>query len=766
MHKIGAAFLAGVWVLHQFSTLPPWQWLLGLGLIGLGLLILRLGWLAAFCLAFSWAGSYGHLRLANELPVDAQAIDLQVVGKVAGIPEASGRRVRFLFDIESIAQDPKIAPMRARLSWYGKYPQLVPGSRWTLTARLKRPHGFMNPGGFDYEAWLFEKRVRATGYVRAGEQNSPDSQRVAIDRLRAGISANIEKHDLAFPQLLAALVVGDRQGISKDLWQVFTRTGTNHLMAISGLHIGLAAAAGYFLCAWLWRFSRYLQKYCLRPLFSVWGSLAFALCYSALAGFQIPTQRALIMLLVVLLSTLLRRPLKPLHGLSVALIAVLVFDPSSILSAGFWLSFFAVAVIVFLLAGRPAKQNKMLIWSKLQVGLALALLPLALTFFQRGSLVAPLANLVAIPLVSLLVVPLALVGTLLEPLLSDLLNPCYWLADHVLILLVSWLGWLAELDLSQWRHALPQDSLAKMVALGFSLLAILLLLAPRAFPFRWLALPLSLPLLLPATPRLQAGEFELSLLDVGQGLAAVIETRNHVLVYDTGARFAADFDVGEAVLEPFLRDQGLAKRIDKLVISHGDNDHAGGFESLQALIPITEVLTSVADEIKHPTVKSCMAGQAWVWDKVRFQVLHPTDEKFAGNNRSCVLRVEAGPYSLLLPGDIEAAAEVELVAANSKLQADVLVAPHHGSKSSSTQSFVSTVSPRYLLYPVGHLNRFGFPHPEVSARYAKLGAQQLLSADTGTIRIIVNAQIGISEPRLYRQQALRYWHARGLFLAP
>jgi competence protein ComEC len=488
------------------------------------------------------------------------------------------------------------------------------------------------------------------------------------------------------------------------------------------------------------------------PVFAAGGALLAATGYAALAGFVIPTQRALIMLAVAMGGVFLRRRPAASQLLAGALLAVLLFDPLSVLAPGFWLSFAAVAVIGFAMHGEHSRRSFWHQWGYLQWAIALAMLPLTLALFQRASLVSPLANMLAVPVFDLAAVPLTLVGVVVLAVLPETL--AQWpLAAAAWLLELLWplLEWLAAREYAQWLapSAPPWALLCALVGAGW-------LLAPRGVPARWVGMVWWAPLLTstPAAPAMN--EAWVALLDVGQGLAAVVRTQNHALVYDAGPRVGRSFDAGDAVVVPYLRAQGV-RRIDTLIISHGDNDHIGGAESVSHAMPVQQTLSSVPWRLADAS--ACEAGQSWEWDGVEFTILAPPPGAYGRHNdASCVLRV-ASPYGVvLLPGDVETRAERELLARTSeKLAADILVAPHHGSLTSSSCAFLAAVGPRYVFFPVGYRNRHHHPHARVRARYELIGARQYDSAAGGALAARLGAH-GI-EVDAHRERARRYWFA-------
>lgn len=731
MRLLAIGFLVGVVTLVNQAELPDplYAWaLLPLVLLFFLLPGSRLLWglLAGFC----WALLQSYQQLYPVLPLDLEGEDIVIEAQVLNVPQRNAQRLRFIVKpLQAKSENGSaILPEKLRLAWYRAPVTLKSGERWRLQVRLKRAHGFKNPGGFDYERWLFTQGIGATGYVRDSEEN----QRIAaagfsINALREQISSRIKQHFKDENSgLLQALTLGLRADIDPRDWDTLIATGTNHLLAISGLHIGLVAGFGYWLVLWLWRLSPQLCCWFPAQRAAALLSLFPALSYAALAGFSVPTQRALIMLAVIAAGVAWSRPVAKTTLLAIALFAVLVFDSLAVLSPGFWLSFTAVTVIFLGLWGnmRPAGKWRQLLW--VQLWLSLALLPLTFWFFGQGSLASPLANLFAVPLVGIFIVPLALMGVVMLYLYAPLGAGLLSVANTGLDRLLAALGWLAARE-----GALVHQSIPSVWILILLLLSAAILLAPRGLPGRWLALIWMLPLFLIKTPAPEYGGFRVSFLDVGQGLSVVVQTQGHTLLYDTGARFSPRFSAVEAAVMPFLRQQGI-NRIDTLVLSHADSDHSGGAGLLRESIAVEKTLASFAASMSQ---QLCRAGQHWEWEGVYFHILHPpTLLPEVENDRSCVLSIENDHGRVLLTGDISRRVEGELISEfGQSLASTVIQVPHHGSLTSSSETFIDNVKPGYAVFNVGYRNRFGFPKPAVEDRYRKVGATVLRTDKEGAV---------------------------------
>jgi len=756
----GIAFLAGVLLAQSVPQLPgfgPTAAIAACGTILFTTRPLRLPALVA--VGFAWTVFCAQWQLAEQLPAALEGERITVTGYVADLPESNARRVRFLFAIDTVEIDgePVDMPLRVRLSWYGNHLPMVVGDHWRFEVRLKRPHGFSNPGGFDYEGWLFQKGIRATGYVlRKGDRMrlKTGGYRYINGRFRQYTGEKIDAAATGVTHLgtLRALAIGDRSGIDREGWRRLTGTGTNHLFAISGLHIGLISVLVYFLAARCWRVSRVICSRVSRQIFACGFAILGASFYAMMAGFALPTQRALIMLLVPAFAIMSRRRVPPLAGIGAALLLVLIFDPFSTLSPGFWLSFGAVGIIIFRLAGRVAQPGWLGKTITLQIAIAIGLSPFLLALFGQLPTASAIANLLAVPWVSLTVVPLTLLGVLFSFTGELVAGWCFQLAD--LAIGIFW-HFLAAIESSE---LFPVVSLASTpAAVVFAGGGVALLLLPRGSGLRVLSVLLLLPLLTPAERGLSPGDLKVTVFDVGQGLSVLVETAGKALIYDTGTRFSASFNAGDAVIVPALKYLGVPG-IDKLIISHSDLDHRGGLQALVRNVPVKEILSSDPGAI---AVKStaCYGGQRWQWDEVQFDVLHPTDRfgHASTNNRSCVLRITTGGTSVLLPGDIELAAERELLSMD-ELRADILLVPHHGSNTSSTQEFVDLIRPEHAVFSVGYRNSFGFPKTAVERRYARAGATSWRTDRDGAIVFQWSADAGKWSAYSYRNKFARFWN--------
>lgn len=763
MRLIAIGFLAGILLVQQLPALPsPW-W----GLLAVPMAVLWRRWprVAAASLAIlvgvMWVTLRAGFILDDHLNPQLEGADIVVTGVVADIPRPGEPGQRFPFDVLHAKQDGAAVrvPKRLQLALYDPDYRPQAGEAWRFSVRLKRPHGFQNPGGYDYEARLFQERIRATGYVRMEEEPAlldAAPAGYALQRLRARLSSSIARavDGHASAGMIVAFANGDETLIGDPQWEVLARTGTTHLIAISGMNIGLVAGIAFLLMRRLWALPGRTVLWLPAQQAGALAALLAGTGYAALAGFAIPTQRALVMLAMVLIGVLARRPIVISEILAAALLAVLVFDPLSVMDRGFWLSFLAVAILVYVgrdLAGARGWRARAAQFPRLQWAVTIGLFPALLLMTQQSSLVAPFANLAAIPVIETLVIPATLLGAATSAAgLDELAGVILRLAASVMDALWRMLEWFAGLSWSVVSLPSPPAWTYAAAAVG-----IVWLLAPRGFPARYIGALWLLPLLFVSAPALHAGEWRFTLLDVGQGLASVVRTANHVLVYDTGARVSARFDTGRMVVGPYLRSLGIT-RIDRLIVSHGDNDHAGGAAYLRSAFPVVSVWSSDPDAV--PGAELCTAPVRGEWDGVTFELLHPNaamPEGLSKNDRSCVLRVSGPGGSVLLPGDIEADAEAWLLESGVPLHADILVAAHHGSKTSSTDEFIAAVAPRAVLFAAGYRSRFGHPHPDVVARYRKHGVRRFDSASDGAVEFRFDAA-GWSVSRLRRDRG-HYW---------
>lgn len=799
-------FVFGAWLLQQQPALPSifiglqTLWILAPSLAILiylnrnqhqTLLKNLCNLLFAGLLGFVWAANFAAIRLSDELPTDSQQKNIIIVGVVASLPEVTERGERFKFDVEKILTPQATVnqvkvPQHISLNFYrdmrsarpengpSQFNHFHAGERWQFTVRLKRPHSTYNPHGFDFEAWALAENIRATGSIHNKSGYKKLTQFVwrpsyVVENLREKIGNRISQvlENKPYAGVIRALVVGDDSQISSENWNVFLRTGINHLVSISGLHITLLAGLAFAIAGFVWRrMPSLVMRMPTRKAATIAG-LAVAIVYALLAGMSVPTQRTLLMLISFALALLLGKNLAISRALAIAVLVVVVMDPWAVIAPGFWLSFGAVALIAYITVGRLKSLTVFKTTVHTQWAITLGLLPLLIAMFGQASIISPIANAFAIPVISLLVVPLAILGSLIP--VDFILHAAYFVLE------VCMQGLVYLSSLPTWQQAAPP-----IWALILAMLGVVWLLLPRGFPQRWLGFILLLPLFYVSPPSIVEGEMRATVLDVGQGLAVVIKTKNHTLLYDAGPRFSTQSDAGSRIVVPFLRGVGI-KKLDGFIVSHDDIDHSGGAASVLAQLPVNWLMSSFdTGEVSTKKSMRCFAGQTWRWDKVKFEVLSPAFEGYQNanikdNNRSCVVKVSSQFGSLLLTGDIEKEAENALLAhalqpnnhaasgnpalthfKSDVLKSNVLIAPHHGSKTSSTREFVQAVGAQHVIFTVGYLNRFKHPKPLIEKRFEESGALIYRSDYQGALTLDFSQTNNMSVNAL-RQSQPRYW---------
>lgn len=760
------AFVAGVCLLQRSPTLLPLAWCaLPCAMFALAAWRCRrwrfaLLLIAALLAGLSLANGRAHWRLADRLEAQHEGKTLVIRGVVAGLVDNTPYGPRFRFAIEQAGVElPALVLLNAPQRGGMASEDWRPGQRWQLAVHLKRPHGNLNPGGFDYEGWLFAEGIGATGNITRGERLKLDelvlTPRYLVHRARYLLASHIRQH-LAqhdYAGVVVALVVGDQSGISQQQWQLFRNTGITHLVSISGLHVTLVAGLVGSLCGLLWRRSFWLTLRLPSRSAAVLAGVGAALIYTLLAGFAVPTQRTLYMVSAAAIALLSGRKLAPSTVWLFALGVTVAFDPWAVMSMGFWLSYITVGAMLFALAARSGQashwRDKLGEWGAAQWAATLGSLPLALWMFQQMPLMSPVANAIAIPLVGSIATPLALLGSL---------DPSGYLlrASHALLTATFWI--IAPLADSRtvWQQAAPP-----FWALLLGLLGVGICLLPRGTVPRWLAIPFFLPLCQPAPAQREHASFQATVYDVGQGLAVLVQTRHHSLLFDAGPA-----GQGGRSVPPALRAAGIS-RLDALILSHDDPLHSGG---AVAVLANTYAAWQIGSPPPAPfgysavqrlrAFQPCAAGMAWTWDGVRFSVLNPPDDlaiDTKDNDRSCVLRIDAPGASMLIPSDITKARELALVATAAPLKADVLILPNHGAKNSSTPEFSQAVAPQHLIATVGYRNPFRHPRPEIIARYQNSGASIWRTDQHGAIVVKADQQ-GVRLAS-WREGHRRYWHA-------
>ncbi len=717
-----------------------------------GLLLACLLWGLAWHLV--WAGA----RLDRQLDPGLEGVDMQVGGVVRSLPQRYDDYQQFLFRITESGSG--FHRRRVLLNHYGPE-HIEAGRAYRFEIRINRPHGMANPGVFDYEAWLFQRGVSARGYVRGGVERLPEQRGAPLVALRAAIREGIlrQNRDPATRGIILALVLGDSGWLNDAQWELFQRTGTNHLFVISGLHIGL-------VCLLAWGATLALARRCTPLLLlapaqkiALLPALAAAGGYAAISGFGLPAQRALVMAAVLMLTALFNQRQAVSLRFLLAMAVVLSLNPLGFLGMGFWLSFLAVGAL--LLIQQPMQANSgMGGWLrrslKPQLAVALALFAPLLFWTGQASLLGPLVNLVAIPLVGFVIVPLCLTAACCLLLSGTVAGLLFALAQWLLRGLLAGLQSAAELGAS---YALVTPPASDALSLAWTALACLLLLLPRGFPARRISGILLLPLLFAPDRKEREDLLRLHVLDVGQGLAVLVETRRHALLYDTGASFSPDASMGDRVVLPVLKAMAI-RRLDAVVISHADDDHSGGFAAIAAAMPMDRVYSSFDLPSSPVATLPCRDYVNWRWDGVEFRFLHPDSLRDTDNNNSCVLQIRAGDFHALLPGDIEAGVERELAAKyRQELRSDVLLAAHHGSNTSSSWPFLKMTDPDHIVFAVGYRNAFGHPAARVVERAGFFTPRLLNSSELGMTSFIVSGQGKLLQMNSFRRERPRYWRS-------
>jgi competence protein ComEC len=817
--------------------------------------------IASLFFLFSFGSSfyYAYQVLLNVFPEHLEAKEIVVQGYIDSIPIETEQSYKFNFKLHNIVNSTvnyasSQHPQRIRLSWYKnslpplskvynanvknslhndinlksvnlKSARLSVGDYWQFKVKLKRPSGLLNPGTMDYEKWLFTQQIQAVGYIRKSLENKPllTQQSIttqvqykhfsikqnliySLDRLRQDMAEKLATIlvNNEFKGIYLALTLGIKDQITDEQWSVFLDSGTNHLIAISGLHIGLLAAIGFFIGRHLWSLSGLLLRFLPAQMAGALSALLFAVSYAAMAGFSIPTQRALIMVILVLTAVFFRLRAPSSLVLSYALIVVLLIDPMASLSIAFWLSFTAVAIILYSLSNYREKDNQCenagfivhknkinLILSKLkligklsrmQVIIFLGLLPFSLLFFSRLLLLSPIANFIAVPWMSLIITPMVLFSSILCVFST---SEFFLQLSSYLFLLISYLMqplWLFLQMINNMESNLIYPDIHNIVLTLLVISGLTLFFIFRNTKKRWFALVLLIPLFLPNElsndlenkllenisqrlwVKVPLGEFKVSVLDVGQGLSSIVQTQNHVMIYDTGNTFSPRFDMANQVVIPFLRHRSVHK-IDKLILSHADHDHVGSAPSLLSSYQVDDILTGEPVRLTKKLAvagEQCLYGKNWIWDQVKFQIMYPTtddlNKKLKSNNLSCVILVtSAADQSLLLTGDIEKKIETKLLTLAQLKDTDIVIAPHHGSKSSSSQQFLDWLNPKIVVFTNGYLNRYHFPSQQVVKRY-RLQESQLFSTQNGLIEMVSGDPELPIKVKEYRKDNRHYWN--------
>lgn len=805
IESMAVGLIGGAACYSQFSQVlpiyPAIEWILLLGLLAglyyIGRLtknnarahFFLLAMLLSFVFELLWANHKAQAILSWQLPPLYQNQVVELKGRVSGIPNITTQtqEVSFVLFTQELCltenhtacetlKKPQKIKLFGQLS-FSKNQTLHPGDFISVKAKLKRPWGASNPGGYDAEKNFFLNQIKATGTIKQWISHQPYTENnfgYAIDNIRQKISDNmltsLNQDELS--GMLIGLTIGVGDKITSEQWSLLRQTGTTHLIAISGLHISLIGGLIFGCMSFFWRRVPRLLLWVPAKIAAAYVTLFFTWAYGFLAGMSVATERACLMMSVLMLAIIFKLRISAGFVYALSLVMILLWDPFSVLSMGFWLSYIAIGILIFATGNRIwfTAQSSTSKYLQPQWAAFIGMLPISLYFFQSASLLSPIVNLIAIPWVSFVVTPVCLFSAFAFMVhLNGLGEALIVLAKGLYFPLWKGMEWIVSFFPMVWHFALPSGT----TGLGWfavSMLGAGILLLPKGVPYKKrVGSGLFAALLFYQPVQLQSGEFQFGLLDVGQGLASVVFTQNHVLIYDVGPKWK-ERDSGSQVIMPYLAYYHR-KNVDAVIISHTDLDHRGGLDSVLSIYPVKHILTSEVERLIQKTYAKparpiqpvlCQAGQSWVWDGVAFEMLHPSADAMLSeknrNNLSCVLKISTGKSSLLLTGDIEAGAEKALLNHyKADLAAEILVAPHHGSKTSSTFEFVQAVQPKYVLFPTGKDNRFGFPKQVVVDQYQKLGSYLYNTAEQGAILFTVTPE-EVSEPIVWREQQRRFWH--------
>lgn len=728
-------FFAGIAFIYTKAVFP----LLLLALI----LILRPRWsvIVWFLVAMMWG--FIHQCWVNDKGMpDAQVIPkASLQGTVISLPSSNPGKTQFKFFAQRLNN--QVVQATILLSCYQHCPIFKAGQVWHLDAKLKKPDNLANPGSFDYVGWLKANHIQWTGYIKRGSKKLSDAENnhqfllVFREKLALALSQTMPKGSAL--GILQALTLGVTSNISKEQWDLFRRTGTTHLMVISGSHIGLIAGFSYWLMKWFWSRSSRLCLYCPAAQVASVAGVLMALIYALLAGFGAPAQRSLLACFFLLLRNFLSFRLTVWQAWRYGLLAVLLFEPHTVLLPGFYLSFIAVAILI--LINQRVKSQGVIKTIYIQLACLFGLMPLSLYWFSYGALNDLIANLLAIPLVGFVIVPLALIQLFLLQCfnIQGLMVAVNWAIESLLFYL-HWVDSFAMFNLN-----FSFTDLLSPLALMMVMLVALFMPIKALFPA---LIVLFFSAIFPAHQRVKFGEARIDILDVGQGLAVVINTANHILIYDTGMKFYQGGDMAKLAIIPYLNILGI-KKLDKVVISHPDLDHRGGLVSLEEKYPIGELLV---DKVAfYHRGKACHNHPTWQWDGVSFQFLAITKKFRDKNNSSCILQIKNSEGSVLLTGDIEKLAEDYLVATYGKqLQSDILLIPHHGSKTSSSSVFIRQVAPQYAVISSGFDNRYHFPHQQTINTLQKQKIAIFNTSECGMVSVTLSKKDKAIVPHCYK----------------
>jgi competence protein ComEC len=667
---------------------------------------------------------------------------VSITGFVASIPKIKNNKQQFVFNIDHIGVH--AISSRVLLSWYQANQEVSVGEYWQLQVKLKKPRNYSNPGGFDYKRQLALNNIMAVGYInkKAFRLKRAVPLVYKLAKFRASLASEIRGKIAHYKTkgILIALMLGIKEGISQNQWQLFRLTGTGHLMAISGLHVGLLASNTYLLFLFIWRLSPSLCKRIAAQKIGAIAAIFAAFSYALLAGFSLSTQRALIMCIVFFLRHFIFVWINAWQSWRIALILVLLLAPKSILMPGFYLSFSAVGILLFS-NQFLISSNKLIHIIKLQCFCVIGLIPFTLYFFQYASLTSIFANLLAIPLVGLIIVPIAIIAMLVIK--ADIASYLLILDCTLIAYLITALKFFSSVNYFSFDGVIP--SLTALI--GFAL-SLIIISCVRKRELIFVALVMIIPLLYPSRTKIKNDTALIDVLDVGQGLAVLIRTKSHHLLYDTGTKFYKSYDMGELVILPYMRHIGL-RQLDIVVVSHTDIDHRGGLNALLLKKAVRHLVVNVPDYYKKGV--SCHQFKPWKWDGVSFEFLSLKRQFKKSNNTSCILKISNDKQAILLTGDIERKVERHLVNKfATKLESTVVIVPHHGSKTSSSIVFIEKVKPQFAFISAGFNNRFNLPHADIIKRYKQRGVRLYNTIDCGMISWTLRDSIKIDKPNCYR----------------
>jgi len=771
----GIAFLSGISSLLIITSVENAIFTFALGFLFFVLIYIvfnanksaKIQSLKIFLLGLIWASLNIYFWSNHSSQAISSPINADVDGYICSIPERKNNRFQFDFCIEQI-NNKRIQYAqfdRFKFSW-GRYaPQplepLKSGQYWRFKAKLKPPHGRYNHGSFDYQKWMLAQGYAGVGQVKRDPANklpellTKTSFRSGYHRVRQNVYEKLMSllPDNQFRGMLIALGMGERGGINQQQWDVLRQSGTSHLLAISGLHVGVAALWSYWLVLLVWRLSERLCLFVPAQKVAEAGSLLGGLSILLLSGMGLPAQRAFLMLLVFIISRWRGLHYGLTSVLGIALILILLWHPFAVLSASFWLSFIAVFIIALVLNRQVMQPNKkfnskLIVWLKINGFLFLTMLPLSIIFFDMFSIVSILANLILIPIASFLLIPVLYFAMLLT-LFSE--TAAVWLY-YFASMLIEFVFWI-QFNLASINQDFSGIKLSEVSVLLLVLLVCLVLL-PRNIYSKVNYLPVLLIFLLVLPLSEKTKYFEMTVFDIGQGLSVYIETPEGELLFDTGWG-NKEYALANSTIIPFLESRNR-QTIDKVIISHGDSDHAGGLDKLSEYLQIKELI--VGETIKGKRSKSCHGYPGWVWSNIKFEFLaHLPPTRLVGNNASCVLSIRTAQGSILLTGDIEKSAEMALVK-NGLKQHDILVAPHHGSKTSSNKNFVARLAPLEVIFSTGYNNQWQFPKTEVVDRYKLQSSRVWVTHVNGAIIIALNSEDGLLSVTSLKQSNPHFWH--------